>query len=165
MSRIFLLRHAKAAVALPGMRDFDRPLERSGRSDAEAVGRIMLARDLLPETVLCSAAKRTRETWDIVSAGWPDTEVDFLEPLFSGDAATYLDAARSAKGGSVMLVGHNPMTEALAFALLAPGAAAGGRLGAGFPTTGLAVIDFDGELADVEPGAGRLAAFVSPKNL
>ncbi|RUX92559.1 histidine phosphatase family protein, partial [Mesorhizobium sp. M7A.F.Ca.CA.004.04.1.1] len=38
MSRLYLLRHAKAGWALPGMRDFDRPLDASGRSDAEMMG-------------------------------------------------------------------------------------------------------------------------------
>ena len=31
MSRLYLLRHAKAGWALPGVRDFDRPLDASGR--------------------------------------------------------------------------------------------------------------------------------------
>ncbi|TIV15839.1 MAG: histidine phosphatase family protein, partial [Mesorhizobium sp.] len=38
MSRLYLLRHAKAGWALPGVRDFDRPLDESGKADAEAMG-------------------------------------------------------------------------------------------------------------------------------
>ncbi|RUZ11954.1 histidine phosphatase family protein, partial [Mesorhizobium sp. M7A.F.Ca.US.007.01.2.1] len=44
MSRLYLLRHAKAGWALPGMRDFDRPLDASGRADAEMMGAAMRSR-------------------------------------------------------------------------------------------------------------------------
>ncbi|TIX99998.1 MAG: histidine phosphatase family protein, partial [Mesorhizobium sp.] len=41
MSKLYLLRHAKAGWALPGMRDFDRPLDASGIADAETMGAAM----------------------------------------------------------------------------------------------------------------------------
>jgi phosphohistidine phosphatase len=34
--RLYLLRHARASAAEPGMADFDRPLSERGRRDAEA---------------------------------------------------------------------------------------------------------------------------------
>ncbi|TIT71355.1 MAG: hypothetical protein E5W60_08310 [Mesorhizobium sp.] len=37
VSKLYLLRHAKAGWALPGVRDFDRPLDASGIADAEAI--------------------------------------------------------------------------------------------------------------------------------
>ena len=36
-TRIYLLRHAEAAWALPGQKDFDRPLSEKGYADAEVV--------------------------------------------------------------------------------------------------------------------------------
>ncbi|RVB55078.1 histidine phosphatase family protein, partial [Mesorhizobium sp. M7A.F.Ca.CA.004.06.1.1] len=62
MSRLYLLRHAKAGWALPGMRDFDRPLDASGRSDAEMMGAAMRSRLYVPDRTLCSNAKRAKET-------------------------------------------------------------------------------------------------------
>ncbi len=35
----------------------------------------------------------------------------------------------------------------------------------GFRKAALAVLDFDGPLASVRPGAGRLVAMISPKSL
>ena len=68
MSRLFLLRHAKAGWAEPGMRDFDRPLEPLGRTDADAIGAAMRASAYIPDLVLCSTAKRARETLDWVAS-------------------------------------------------------------------------------------------------
>src|SRR5438445_2481303 len=53
VSRLYLLRHAKAGWALPGMRDFDRPLDASGRADAEIMGTAMRSRGYIPDLTLC----------------------------------------------------------------------------------------------------------------
>ena len=52
MSWLYLLRHAKAGWAAPGMRDFDRPLDDTGLADAEAMGRTMRAQRLVPDLTL-----------------------------------------------------------------------------------------------------------------
>ncbi|TJW41644.1 MAG: histidine phosphatase family protein, partial [Mesorhizobium sp.] len=72
MSRLYLLRHAKAGWALPGVRDFDRPLDASGIADAETMGAAMRARDYIPDLTLCSNAKRARQTLEGL-AGHTDT--------------------------------------------------------------------------------------------
>ena len=62
MSRLYLLRHSKAGWALPGVRDFDRPLDASGLADAERLGLAMRAAAHVPDLTLCSNARRARET-------------------------------------------------------------------------------------------------------
>jgi phosphohistidine phosphatase len=164
VSRLYLLRHAKAQWASPGMRDFDRPLEESGRVDAGRTGIQMRLRGYVPDVTLCSTAVRARETLQEV-AGEADTgRVVFDARLYSEDAAFYLDLVReNASGGSIMVVGHNPMMEDLATALSGDGeSAAIATLGLGFPTAGLAVIGFPAGLDRVAPGKGRLEAFVVP---
>ena len=91
MSRLFLLRHAKAGWAEPGMRDFDRPLEPLGRCDADAIGAAMRAHSFIPDLVLCSSAKRARETLDWVARHTGEARVIFSDNLYSTDAAGYVE--------------------------------------------------------------------------
>ena len=164
MSRLFLLRHAKAGWAEPGMRDYDRPLEGSGRVDADAMGMLMREAGYVPDVTLCSGAVRARETLNGI-AGQADTgRIEFDDRLYSDDATAYLDLIRARSTASgVLVVGHNPMMEDLATALAGNGdERARGALSQGFATAGLAVIRFDGGLKAAKPGAGYLEAFHLP---
>ncbi|AZO62815.1 histidine phosphatase family protein [Mesorhizobium sp. M1A.F.Ca.IN.022.06.1.1] len=165
MSRLYLLRHAKAGWALPGVRDFDRPLDESGMADAEAMGDAMRARDYVPDVTLCSNAKRARQTLEGL-AGRTDTgRVLFFDTLYSEDAAGYLEIIRKNGGaGSLLVIGHNPMTEDLAMAVSGDETARG-MLNHGFPTSGLAVVRFPGNLGEAGQGRGYLEAFLSPADL
>ena len=167
MSRLFLLRHAKAGWAEPGMRDFDRPLEPLGRTDADAIGAAMRANSYIPDLVLCSSAKRARETLDWVARHTGDARVVFSDSLYSTDAAGYVEFIRAtADADEVLLVGHNPMMEDVAMALSGDGDAnARSVLVAGFPTSALAVIRFPGSLSETAPGKGHLDAFLTPADL
>lgn len=164
MSRLYLLRHAKAGWALPGMRDFDRPLDDSGHADAESIGIQMRDLGYVPDITLCSGAVRARETLQGV-AGHADTgRVLFCEKLYSEDAAGYLRLIHeNAASGSVLVIGHNPMMEDLASAVSGKGnPAAQAALSSGFPTSGLAVIGFSAGLKQAAPGNGFLEAFHTP---
>jgi phosphohistidine phosphatase len=166
-SRLFLLRHAKAGWAAPGMRDFDRPLDASGVADAEATGVAMRACGYVPDLTLCSNARRARETLEGI-AGHADTgRVLFSDALYSEDAAGYLSIIRGNGGaGSLLVIGHNPMMEDLAMAMAGTGEeSARATLNSGFPTSGLAVIRFEGSLADAAPGGGHLEGFLTPADL
>lgn len=167
MSHLFLLRHAKAGWAAPGMRDFDRPLEPNGRTDADAIGAAMVAKSYIPDLVLCSSAKRARETLDWVARHTGEGRVVYSDSLYSTDAAGYVDFIReTADAGEVLLVGHNPMMEDLAMALSGGGnAQATNALNMGFPTSALAVIRFSGALSETAPGKGYLEAFITPADL
>jgi phosphohistidine phosphatase len=167
MSRLFLLRHAKAGWAEPGMRDFDRPLEPLGRCDADSIGTAMRANAFIPDLVLCSSARRCRETLDWVARHTGDARTVFSENLYSTDAAGYVEFIRAnADGDDVLLVGHNPMMEDVATALSGDGDPnARNVLVAGFPTSALAVIRFPGKLSETAPGKGHLDHFITPADL
>lgn len=166
MSLLFLLRHAKAAWAQPGGKDFDRKLEESGKADAFAAAAAMAVNGWFPEKILCSPAVRTRQTLAEVlpPLGMTMDAVTFTDALFHTDAAGYLDAIRSFSGAkSLLVIGHNPMIEDVALALAGSGPSDSlGALAGGFPTAGLAVLRFDGPLSDSAPGLGALEAFIVP---
>jgi phosphohistidine phosphatase len=62
------------------------------------------------------------------------------------------------------IVGHNPGCEDLAGMLAGQGDAdSAAEMARKFPTSGVAVIEFPGEWADLAPGAGWLTAFAAPR--
>lgn len=164
MARLYLLRHAKAGWAQPGMRDFDRPLDPTGMEEAAATGAIMRNCGYEPDLTLCSNARRARETLAGIANGVDTGRVVFLDTLYTEDAAFYLDAVRThGHVGSVLVIGHNPMMEDLTVAVSGNGeAGALDMLNYGFPTSGLAVLRFEGSLAQAAPGKGYLEAFLTP---
>ncbi len=164
MSKLYLLRHAKAGWALPGVRDFDRPLDPTGHQDAEATGLAMRSNEYIPDITLCSNARRARETLEGVAAQTDTGRVLFFDRLYSDDASDYLALVReNAASGSVLVIGHNPMMEDIATALAGSGDdSALAVLASGFPTSGLAVISFQDGLAKAHPGNGFLEAFLVP---
>lgn len=164
MTWLFLLRHAKAGWAAPGMRDFDRPLDAVGEDDAEAVGVTMRERGYAPEVVICSSARRAKQTLDGIVHNLPASRIVYTDGLYSTDAPGYVDIVRNAgDAGSILLIGHNPMMEDVAMALSGDGdEAARLALVGGFPTSALAVIRFSGALAEAAPGKGYLEAFLTP---
>jgi phosphohistidine phosphatase len=155
---ILLLRHAHAEGAGPGQADLDRPLSPEGQAEAEAAGRWLAAQRLLPDLVLCSPARRTRETLEAVLGlvGYVDQR---LEPAIydatAGTLAGLLDQHRDV--GRLMLVGHNPGLERLA-ALLHSGQSGDYR---GMPPGSIAVLRLSA-VAEVEPGSASLVDFWWP---
>ncbi|MGB3501116.1 MAG: histidine phosphatase family protein [Mesorhizobium sp.] len=165
MARLLLLRHARAAWAEPGMRDFDRPLDDAGHVDADTVGAAIVAGGYVPELVICSGARRARETWDAVARHLhPTATARFTDDLYITDSAGYLSLIRElADRSSVMIVGHNPMIEDVCFALAPDGEdAAIEARASGFPASGLAVIHIPGDFSQTEPGRGFLEVFHTP---
>ena len=155
---ILLLRHAHAEGAGPGQADLDRPLSPEGQAEAEAAGRWLQEHQLLPDLVLCSPARRTRETLEAVLGvvGYVDQR---LEPsIYEATAGTLAGLADRHRGtGRLMLVGHNPGLERLA-ALLHSGQSGDYR---GMPPGSIALLRLPAG-AEVEPGAATLVDFWWP---
>ena len=59
-------RHAKSSWSNPALPDRERPLATRGVTDAPLMGKAMAERGIDPELVLCSSARRTRDTLDLV---------------------------------------------------------------------------------------------------
>ncbi len=171
MLSLMLLRHAKSSWADTGQADLDRPLNERGKRSAVAVGRYMASNGLVPQLVLCSPARRTRETWSLV-AGELATIPEILmaaEIYDFGDGKALIECLRHKAGTaqSVLLVGHNPSIGELAKTLIGTGSdKLRERLEEKYPTAALAVISFDldnwGALAT---DSGTLLRFVRPRDI
>jgi len=171
MLNLMLLRHAKSSLADTGQEDSDRPLNDRGRRAATAVGRYMASHGLVPQLVLCSPARRARETWGLV-AGELKTLPEILiaaEIYDFGDGKALMDCLRRKAGAAqtVLLVGHNPSIGRLAQILAGKGSnTLREQLRKKYPTAALAVISFDlDNWGSLTAGAGTLLRFVIPKDL
>ena len=161
MKTLLLLRHSKAGVGAP---DRDRGLTGRGRRQAATAGRYLAAEDLLPDLVICSDARRTRETLDGLALE-EGTAVHFTPDLYDGHVPELLALVRGIGDDSiscVLVVGHNPTISDAGRYLAREGDPASlSRLALGMPTSGLAVLKF--EAADWSAvGAGTLTRLLRP---
>jgi phosphohistidine phosphatase len=157
-STLVILRHAKTERS-EEMVDIDRPLTDRGHADAGAAGAWLSTHGYGPELVVCSPARRTRQTWHGIAIGLhrPEApEVRYEPVIYGGDRAGVLELLRAVPDGfgTVLLIGHNPTLSMLS-AALDPEAA---RDSDGLRTCGLAVHEVPGPWADLRAGTGRLLA-------
>lgn len=162
---LVLVRHAKAEAA--GSSDAARPLAARGRRDASAVGRWLVEHRIEPDLVVISPARRTRETWDLVSSELSSSPQATIDPrIYENTTDDLLAVVREAApdARTLVLVGHNPSIEQLAFTL-DDGAASAPRteLRDGFPTSAIAVLSVPVDWADIGPDLGTLEHFAAPR--
>jgi len=164
--RLVVLRHAKSDWPA-GVADHDRPLGRRGVRDSAAAGRWLVEHGDGPDLVWCSTALRTRQTWEHVEAELAEPcQVNFEDRVYDAAVGDLVEVLRATpkKTSRVLLVGHNPGVQDLVLAL-ADRASGDTRALAEtkFPTSGLAVLDVDGEWGDLAQGRAHLATFVVPR--
>ena len=155
--RLIVMRHAKAGD-LTGGPDAERALNPRGQRDAAAAGDWLREHGFIPGLVLCSTARRARQTWRQTAAGLPGTVTVREDPrLYEAGSDESLDIIRQAPPDVVtlMYVGHNPAAQDLAAGLL-------GEM-AGFPAAAIAVIGLAVPWAAVAPGDGDLIALWTPR--
>jgi phosphohistidine phosphatase len=170
MLTLSLLRHAKSSWKNPTLADRDRPLATRGETDAPLMGKAMAERGIDPDLVLCSSARRTRDTLALVL---PELKVEpkvvYDDALYHATPAEMLDMLRQVAPGAsrVMLVGHNPEIQSFALDLVGSGPKHyRDRLREKYPTAGLAVINFaSGLWSSVAVNSGTLTLFLTPREL
>jgi phosphohistidine phosphatase len=160
---LYLLRHAKSSWDDAKLADRDRPLASRGKKAMKAMARHLRHEGIRPDVVLCSPAKRARQTLERVrdSLG-DDAAIEVEDELYTFDADVVLRRLKKVPASvtSVMVVGHNPAMEELA-ALLAPAGEAPGA----FATGALASFSVPVAWSRLRPGCAELTSFVSPKEL
>jgi phosphohistidine phosphatase len=176
---VVLLRHAKSAW--PDVPDHDRPLARRGRRDAPVMGRWLRAAGYPPDQVMCSTARRARETWQLALARLGATPpVSFDSRVYQASATQLLGLVRGTPSAAktLLIVGHDPAVPELALALAAASQladvgcvsdagppAAFDRMRAKFPTAAIAILEFTGSWDELVPGSAQLTRFVTPRDL
>lgn len=159
--QLCLLRHAKSSWDEPSLADHDRPLAPRGRKAAERTGAHVRREQIRVALVLCSSARRARETLDLVA---PPGEVRIERELYGATAADLLERLRRVPDDvdAVMLIGHEPAIRDLAVRLIGGESELTDRK---FPTAALATLTFTGPWSALAPDDAELAAFVRPREL
>jgi len=160
--RLILMRHAKAEPP-DGGADIDRPLTVRGHADAGAAGAWLVRSELLPDLVLCSPARRTRQTWHGVAVALAEAAsptVTYAPEIYTGAVGELLQLIRAvqASARTVLLIGHNPAISMLT-ASLAPSTADKN----GMRTAGIAVHQPRVEWDRLGPGDAALLLRHTPR--
>ena len=117
MLTLSLLRHAKSSWKDPTISDHDRPLNARGTAEAPVMGKAMAKHGLDPDLVLCSTARRTRDTLQLVLPELKtEPKIVYEDELYHASPAEMLDLLHGVGGGvnQVLLVGHNPELQSFA---------------------------------------------------
>jgi len=141
--KLYLLRHAEAESWNPLGNDFSRSLSATGRRHSELISSWAFESLPPPDTILCSPAKRTRETLAPILSLWPRllATTDYVDSMYGASLNMLLTLAEDAFSYSecLLMVGHNPGVERMLINLARP-TNAGGPMK--MDTGTLAVIEF-----------------------
>jgi phosphohistidine phosphatase len=170
MPSLYLLRHVKSSWAEAETDDFDRGLAPRGERAAGAIAAYIRQNKIVPDLVLCSAARRTRDTFAGVRGGLPrGVPLETTRALYEVGSLKILRLLHRVDPGigSLLVIGHNPGMEGLAGLLAGPKSdpEAQAAIARKYPSGGLAHLEFEGTWADLKPGSARLVGFVAPKDL
>jgi phosphohistidine phosphatase len=170
MHTLILLRHAKSSWHDPALPDQDRPLNSRGVAAAPVMGRAMAKHGLDPDLVLCSPARRTRDTLALVMPELKtESQVVYEDDLYHGTSAEMLALLQKVAPAArqVLIVGHNPELQRFALDLIGSGPKhVRDRLEAKLPTAGLVVIRFlTGDWSNIAINSGTLELFLTPRDV
>ena len=167
MKHLYLLRHAKSSWKDTGLPDHDRPLAGRGRRAAKAIARHLRDHGIEPELVLCSTARRARETLERIEPALGSPAVLVERDLYAANAPALLERLRSVPDTveSVMLIGHNPGLQDLGLDLARPSPTAR-ELATKYPTAALATLAFGASnWHQIDHETAELVALVRPRDL
>ncbi|MEU2179051.1 histidine phosphatase family protein [Nocardia sp. NPDC019219] len=159
---LILMRHGKSAYP-EGVGDHERPLAPRGRREAGLAGDWLRATQPPIDAVRCSTATRTRQTLTATGVTAP---VVFEPGIYEAAPETLIELVRLSDDDvtTLLMVGHAPGMPWTAWELASNrDAAPAVELSRKFPTSALAVLRFDRDWADVDPGTGELVHFHIPR--
>ncbi|MEM6776739.1 MAG: histidine phosphatase family protein [Planctomycetota bacterium] len=122
MRHLILMRHAKSYWGDSSVSDHERRLNARGRRDAPVMANWLLDQGFKPDQILCSSARRTIETSQLMNQSWPrDAPVHESSSLYLASAEAILHtigsvqtAANDAQFAKLMVLAHNPGISQLA---------------------------------------------------
>lgn len=170
MKKLILLRHAKSSWNDPTLDDHDRPLNARGKASAPVIAEWLDHRAHLPDVVLSSSSKRTRQTVKRMQKAVPKLPDPIIDPaLYHASPSAMCErlAQLPSTAQSVMLVGHQPGLGSLV-RKLSDGLETRRckRAFEHFPTAAAAILEVDiDDWADLDFARARFIDFASPREL
>lgn len=163
---LVLIRHAKSDWNIAGQPDFERTLNERGKKDAPMMGQRLKDKNILPDLILSSSAKRAAKTARLIGEqlNYSKDNIQYLDKLYHAPPAIFEEVitteAISDDVKTLFMVAHNPGISQFAFDITSflplPD----------MPTCGMVGVQFEAESwADFATVKHTLYFFDYPKNL
>jgi phosphohistidine phosphatase len=167
-ARLLVMRHAKSDWYSGAGEDFLRPLSQRGVRDARRMGQWMAAETALPEWIVSSPSRRTRETLSLLSEG-AETDLDgrteWVDELYHSSLESILRVLKTQRERrDLMLLGHNPGVEEL-LNFLVEDCPQSADFKKRFPTGAVFILETGRGFDALKPGCARVIAHQRPKAL
>ena len=111
MKTLILVRHAKSSWKDINLDDFDRPLKKRGKKDVLLMGKKLKERQVIPDLILSSPAKRAKKTAKVIAKAivYPKKKIFFNYKMYHSSAKYLLEMVRNMDDNhkTIMLFGHN----------------------------------------------------------
>jgi len=169
MRHLTVFRHAKSSWSSSAKSDHARPLTPRGIKAAIRMGYWLMEHDLLPDRILCSTAKRARETRKLAAKLWPiKPDVLLDKALYLASAAELIDliAKHGTDAERLMVIGHNPGLQDLIIKLVDQKPRETREIIGKYPSGAIAELDCDIESwSEIEKNCATLSTFMRPRAL
>jgi phosphohistidine phosphatase len=163
MRELLVMRHAKSDWESGASTDFERPLNKRGLKAAAFMGSVLKERQLIPDLIIHSPAKRAKKTFQLLSKEMDYTgDVLEVKGFYFGGVSEVYEQVRAIGDDykRVLIIGHNPTWEQLVEELTA------GRNHVTMPTAAIARVLLSLESwADVMKSGHQLDWLITPKML
>jgi phosphohistidine phosphatase len=159
---LILMRHGKSSYP-DGVADHERPLSPRGQREADLAGEWLRSTQPAVDAVRCSTATRTRQTLEATGV---DAPVTFENQIYEASPHVLIDLVRITDDdvSTLLVIGHAPGMPWTAWELASNrNSQPATEMSSKFPTSALAVLEFDCPWADVDTGLGDLVRFHVPR--
>ena len=157
--KLFIIRHAKSSWRDLTLDDFDRTLNKRGKSDAPMMGKRLKEKNILPDLIISSSAKRTELTAKKIAKNVKyKKEIVYTKELYESSISAMCNILTKIddENNIVFLVGHNTGINAYVQEYI--------NLQENVPTSGVVEIEFDcDKWSEISTTNAKLLSFDYPK--
>lgn len=164
MKTLYVIRHAKSSWDVKTLDDIERPLSERGKRDAPRMGKRLKEKDIHPDLIMSSPAKRAFSTAKKIAKilKYPKEAIKVDKKLYHGDEDTMLESLARIKDkhNVVIIFGHNPGLTDFVNSIMSEELDIDN-----VPTCGVVAFQFQAERWDqVTWGTGKMLFFDYPKS-
>jgi phosphohistidine phosphatase len=165
MKQLYVIRHAKSSWDEEGLSDFERPLNERGKRDAPAMGKRLKEKDVTPDLLFSSPAKRALSTARRIGKvlGYKKEKIKTDRRLYHADSEMIFSVLQEIKNKHevVLVFGHNPGLTDFVNDLMTEHSMNIDNV----PTAGVVAFELDiTDWKELLPHKGRMLFFDFPKN-
>ncbi len=161
MKYLYLIRHAKSSWADVNLADYDRPLNKRGKSASLEMAARLVTANISFDLIVSSPARRARTTARRIAKhiGYKKKDIVYYRSLYLTNISEYAKVVKAhlRQLDSVALVGHNEAITSYAEFLT------GDEIG-NIPTAGIVGISLDSHKLSGKKCGGKMLFFDYPKN-